>query len=125
MSTGTFQGQRRWKKNWQGGQQRRNWQPRTYEPPPEEMAAAREVAPTPAAKPIVTGTADLWIALQVIRDPSAGASKVTRAMRVPGGVVVNVTTRGASYAAEALVMIPGADLIKVEGGHAIVGRASP
>ncbi len=61
--------------------------------------------------------------LQTITDPSSAATKTTRAMRVPGGLIINTCTRGAAYAAEALVMLPGADLLKTTEGWAIVEKA--
>jgi len=90
--------------------------------------AQRPVAPAavpPPPKPVkakVTGQADLWQTLQTITDPKTGASKTTRGMRVPGGIVINTTTRAGTYAAEALVHIPGADIIKTNEGARIVAR---
>lgn len=114
MSAGQFQGQRRWKKQWQP---RRNFEPH-YEPP-------QDTPPPPAPrKPSLSGQPDLWCTLQIVKDHATNSTKTTRAMRVPGGIVVNTCTRGANYAAEALVWIAGADLIKTAEGHAIVERAS-
>jgi hypothetical protein len=73
----------------------------------------RPVAAVPAKnKPEVKGDAHLWVTLQAVKDAATGATKTTRAMEVPGGLVLNTCTRGASYAAEALVFVPGATLMK-------------
>jgi hypothetical protein len=72
-------------------------------------------APAPAAKPAatkikITGDATLWTTLQQITDTSNGWTKTTRAMQVPGGVLVNTCSRkkGSDVAAEALCFVPRA-----------------
>lgn len=67
-------------------------------------------APAPAAPKIkITGDANLWLTLQQIVDTSNGWTKTTRAMQVPGGVLVNTCSRkkGSDQAAEALCFVPG------------------
>lgn len=113
MSHGTYQGQRRggWKKQW-----RPRYEP-DYGTPPEPPA------PPAPKRPSIRGTPDLWQTLQTITDPNSNATKTTRAMRVPGGLLVNTCTRGANYAAEALAVVPGAELLKTNEGWAIVEKA--
>lgn len=82
-------------------------------PKPESKFYVDRRNEKPAAnKPVVTGAANLWTTLQTVKDPASGASKTTRAMEVPGGVVINTCTRGAAFAAEALVFVPGAAVMK-------------
>lgn len=65
-----------------------------------------------APKTFTTGPLNLWTTLQTVKDPASGASKTTRAMEVPGGVVINTCTRGAAFAAEALVFVPGVAVMR-------------
>jgi hypothetical protein len=83
----------------------------TYRRPANAPVAPKPPAPRKAA-PIVHGAPDLWTALQTMKDPETNASKTTRAMDVPGGVVINTCTRGSSFAAEALVFVPGVAIMK-------------
>jgi len=79
------------------------------------------VAPKPAAVPAkaapkalrIVGNPDLWRTLQKVTDPATGWTKTTRAMTVPGGVLINTCSRktGAPIAAEALVLVPGCQLM--------------
>lgn len=78
----------------------------TYRRPPGAAPAAQK---KPAAA-IIQGPKDLWQNLQIVAVPG-GPTKTTRAMKVPGGVLINTCTRGVTYAAEALVFVPGADLM--------------
>lgn len=78
-------------------------------------AAVRPKAPAPLK---IIGPADLWQTLQKVTDPTTGWTKTTRAMIVPGGVLINTCSRktGAPIAAEALVMVPHADLKRTIDG---------
>lgn len=69
--------------------------------------------PKPAAKPQieVKGPTDLWLTLQYACDHRTHTTKTTRAMSVPGGVLVNTCTRAAGFACEASVFVPGAQLV--------------
>ena len=60
----------------------------------------------------VSGDPNLWVSLQVIQDPASGWTKTTRAMNVPGGVLVNTCTRGQNAVAEALVAMPGLRVVR-------------
>lgn len=88
----------------QGRQESARWQPKAPAPvaPP----------PTEKQKPIVEGNPKLWVTLQRVTDPSSGWVKTTRAMKAPGGVLINTCSRkqGSAIVAEALCLIPGADL---------------
>jgi hypothetical protein len=79
----------------------------------QQAAQAPAPAPAPAPKPAapkikITGDAELWTTLQQITDTSNGWTKTTRAMTVPGGVLINTCSRkkGSDVAAEALVFVP-------------------
>lgn len=83
----------------------------TYRRPANAPTAPKAPVPKKAGVS-VTGAPDLWTSLQTVRDPATGASKTTRAMDVPGGVVINTCTRGGSFAAEALVFVPGVAVMR-------------
>jgi|GEM_PF-2935787 len=74
------------------------------------------VRPTPKAPAAlkVTGNPDLWQTLQKVTDPTTGWTKTTRAMSTPAGVLINTCSRktGAPIAAEALVLVPGCQLMR-------------
>ena len=61
---------------------------------------------------MVTGDPKLWMLLQRVNHPATGIIKTTQGLEVPGGVLVNTCTRGAGFAAEALVFIPGARVMR-------------
>jgi hypothetical protein len=65
----------------------------------------------------VTGNTDVWRLLCKASSKAQGWMKSTKAMEVPGGVVVQVSTQQGSNVAEALVYIPGASLEQVAGNH--------
>lgn len=86
-----------------------------------QAAQAPAPAPAPAAKPAtpklkITGDAKLWTTLQQITDTTNGWTKTTRAMQVPGGVLVNTCSRkkGSDQAAEALCFVPGVRIFNGE-----------
>lgn len=85
----------------------------------------RETPPAPK-KPLVktTGQKELWLTLQTVTI-EGGPTKTTRAMRVQGGVIVNTCTRGANFAAEALVFVPGATVIRDGQTFLLVAQATP
>jgi hypothetical protein len=85
--------------------------------PKPALPAPRPITKAPAPLKII-GPADLWQTLQKVTDPSTGWTKTTRAMIVPGGVLINTCSRktGAPIAAEALVMVPHADLKRTIDG---------
>jgi hypothetical protein len=71
--------------------------------------------PKPEPKPIQTiGNPELWASLQTVKDPNTNCTKTTRAMIVPGGVLVNTCTRGPGFATEALVFVPHATVRRVK-----------
>lgn len=72
--------------------------------------------PPPASKIEISGDRNLWQTLQTVRDNATGATKTTRAMHVPGGVVINTCTRGTSGVCEALVFVPGVLLSVTQNG---------
>lgn len=80
----------------------------------------RRPTPPPAAKPAVqiSGRKDLWITLQLIRDPSTNTTKTTRLCEIPSGVLINTCTRGPTGMCEALQYIPGATAADFKGGPA-------
>lgn len=89
---------------------------------PDNVNTAQAVATTPEIK--VTGNPDVWV---LICKASAGAwMKSTKAMQVPGGVVLQVTSehRGTggivTACAEALTFIPGAAVVVKNGAPQIV-----
>jgi len=86
---------------------------RPYAPRPPQPKAP---PPDPVPKVKTVGPEDLWVTLQSVRQLASGASKRTAAMAVPGGVVINTCTRGAGYAAEALVFVPGVALQRHKTG---------
>lgn len=92
--------------------------------PPESMDRSRELAtgrvpgairvadiqparPTPSPKPPakLTGRPDLWQTVQLHK--ANGLVKATRVMAIPGGVLVNTSTRGLTGMSEATVFVPG------------------
>lgn len=83
-------------------------------------AKGRPTAPAPATAPApklkITGDAKLWTTLQQITDTTNGWTKTTRAMQVPGGVLVNTCSRkkGSDQAAEALCFVPGVRIFNGE-----------
>ena len=102
--------------------------PPSLQPPRRQSNYSRYAQPMQATapKPVVkvaspkapaalkiTGNPNLWQTLQKVTDPTTGWTKTTRAMSVPGGVLVNTCSRktGAPIAAEALVMVPGCQLM--------------
>lgn len=80
-------------------------------PKPAAIVAAKTMPPK-ALK--ITGNPELWQTLQKVTDPNTGWTKTTRAMQVPGGVLINTCSRktGAPIAAEALVLVPGCHLMR-------------
>jgi hypothetical protein len=106
MSPATGYAKRPW-----SGQRRSNWQGQT----------APTSAPTVPEKAVLKGSPNLWLTLQSIS--KGKTSKTTKAMRVPGGLLISTTTIGQIFAAEALCFLPGADVVKTaDGGGAIVAR---
>lgn len=98
---------------------------RPYSPPFAAPAPARQpsLAPTPTApkpKPPleVAGDPHLWQTLQQVKDPASGWTKTTRAMQVPGGVLINTCSRkiGSTVAAEALCLCPNTRLVREPDG---------
>jgi hypothetical protein len=81
---------------------------------PKPVAVTIRPAPKAPAALKITGNPDLWQTLQKVTDPATGWTKTTRAMQVPGGVLINTCSRktGAPIAAEALVMVPGCHLMR-------------
>jgi hypothetical protein len=63
----------------------------------------------------IEGDANAWVTIQHIIDPNTGWTKTTRAMRAAGGLIINTCARkkGMAVCSEALVFVPGADLVKV------------
>jgi hypothetical protein len=71
----------------------------------------------------VFGDGDLFQLLCKASSKNQGWMKSTKAMEVPGGCVVQVTTQQGEHVAEALTYIPGVAIVeeKDENGN-IVGR---
>lgn len=102
--------------------QRRNYQPQQpyqAKPMPPQVA----IKPAVKSQTFLKGPKDLWLPLQIVKDEQSNTTKTTRAMRVPGGLLINTVTRGATFAAEAIVYLPGADVVRTANDWAIVGRA--
>lgn len=74
-------------------------------PAPRKEVAAKAKAQT-------LGSPDLWTTLQTVKDTATNWSKTTRAMNVPGGVLVNTCTRGPGFATEALVLVPHVQVVR-------------
>lgn len=64
----------------------------------------------------VTGNPDIWELLCKASSKSGGWMKSTKAMTVPGGCVVQVTTQQGDNVAEALCFVPG---VRVLGGDLV------
>jgi hypothetical protein len=65
-----------------------------------------------AQKPSITGRADLWVSLQIVRDAATQTTSSTRAMNVPGGCIIRTSMRGPGISTEALVFVPHAQVRK-------------
>ena len=93
---------------------------------PMQATAPKPVVKVPAPKAPaalkITGNPNLWQTLQKVTDPTTGWTKTTRAMSVPGGVLINTCSRktGAPIAAEALVLVPGCSLSVTGAGRWLI-----
>lgn len=75
-----------------------------------------------AEKATIKGPKNLWLTLQVIT--KGKVTSTTKAMRLPGGVLIRTATVGQIFSSEALCFVPGVDLMTTaDGGGAIVARA--
>lgn len=92
-----------------------------------DVAAAREKVPDIT----VIGNGDLWRVLCKASSEAEGWMKSTKAMEVPGGCVVQVTTQqrnaDGSYAlAEALAFVPDVKIVPdANNGRKLVAGGSP
>ena len=73
------------------------------------------------------GNGDLWQLLSKASSDAQGWMKSSKAMEVPGGCVVQVTTQqrnfdGSSAVAEALAFVPGVRVEPIMDNGQIVGR---
>lgn len=72
---------------------------------------------------VVVGNPDQWGLLCKASSKSQGWMKSAKAMEVPGGCVVQVTTQQGSAVAEALAYVPGVKIAEdVNGGRKLVGH---
>lgn len=70
----------------------------------------------------VVGNGDMFLLLCKASSKSQGWMKSCKAMEVPGGCVVQVTTQQGDNVAEALTFVPGAIVVDdVNGGRKLVG----
>ena len=66
----------------------------------------------------VFGDPGAWKVLGKASSKAQGWMKSTKAMEIPGrGVVIQASTQQGGQVAEALVFVPGATLVQVEGNH--------
>jgi hypothetical protein len=73
---------------------------------------------------VVVGNPDQWGLLCKASSKSQGWMKSAKAMEVPGGCVVQVTTQQGSNVAEALAYVPGVKIAEdVNGGRKLVGHS--
>ena len=69
----------------------------------------------------VVGNGDMFTLLCKASSKAQGWMKSTKAMEVPGGCVVQVTTQQWDHIAEALTFVPGVKIVDdVNGGHKLV-----
>lgn len=74
----------------------------------------------------VTGNGDMFVLLCKASSFLGGWMKSTKAMEVPGGCVVQVTTQQGDNVAEALTFVPGVKIAEdVNGGHKLVQALVP
>ena len=64
----------------------------------------------------VTGNTDIWCLVCKSSSKEQGWMKSTKAMAVPNGLLVLVTTQQGDNVAEALAFVPGAALERLEDG---------
>ena len=86
---------------------------------PVNLPRAVAIVPAPAAaapKPElkVTGDTELWRTLQRVTSEAHKYTWATRAMAVPGGVILNTASCKNGQIAESNVFIPGARLVRTE-----------
>lgn len=65
----------------------------------------------------VFGDPGAWKLLGKASSKAQGWMKSTKAMEVPGGVVIQASTQHGSNVAEALTFVPGVKLEQVSGNH--------
>lgn len=65
----------------------------------------------------VTGNTDLWVLICKASSESGGWMKSTKAMQMPSGCLVQVSTKEADKVAEALQFVPGVKIDTDENGH--------
>lgn len=75
-----------------------------------------EDAKTKVSDIVVVGDGNLFKVLSKASSKSQGWMKSTKAMEVPSGVVVQVTTQQGSNVAEALTYVPGVKIVDDENG---------
>jgi len=69
----------------------------------------------------VVGNGDMFTLLCKASSKAQGWMKSAKAMEVPGGCVVQVTTQQWDHVAEALTFVPGVKIVDdVNGGHKLV-----
>lgn len=65
------------------------------------------------------GEGDLFKCLSKAWSKAEGWMKSTKAMNVPGGVVVQVSTQQGDHVAEALVFVPDAEVVEKGDGYTL------
>ena len=69
----------------------------------------------------VFGNPDQWVLITKASSQQQGWMKSTKAMEVPGGVVLQVSTQVMDNVAEALVFVPGVEIKTDENGNRYLG----
>jgi hypothetical protein len=94
--------------------------------PQQGFTSAPGPVATPAPKQLkIVGDPHLWTTLQKMTDAASGSSCHTRAMQVPGGVLINTRTITHQGPAEALAFIPGVALGAGAQGIKLVPATQP
>ena len=70
----------------------------------------------------VVGNGDIWQLLCKASSVSEGWMKSTKAMEVPGGCLVQVTTQQGDHVAEALAFVPGVKVVDDENNGRRLAR---
>jgi hypothetical protein len=92
------------------------YSPRRFTPRTFSTGSTPPTAEKKPREPLkITGDVNAWVIIQHIDDPNTGWTKTTRAMPAAGGLILNTCARkkGMAVCSEALVFVPGAQLVTV------------